>query len=123
MLKQAQRKAIESRYVGKCDIKVKKEIVDPETNITQNKDVIIVKDEPCRLSYSHVPTMKSNENADEVKQIIKLFIKPEIDIPAGCRIVVTQHNKTNSYRNSGFPEVHTSHQEIMLELDDKFGRL
>lgn len=122
-MKVKQRKAIESRYIGKCTIKCKQDVTDPVTNITSNIDIEIAVDEPCRLSYKNVPTMVNNENADTVNQVIKLFVKPELDIPSGSRIIVTQHGRTNSYRNSGFPEIHTSHQEIILNLEDKFGRL
>lgn len=122
-MKSKQRKAIESRYIGKCTIKIKGKVTDPITNISKNGEIDLIENEPCRLSYKTVPTMNNNESADTVKQIIKLFIRPELDIPAGSKIIVTQHGRTNIYRNSGFPEIHTSHQEVVLELEDKFGRL
>lgn len=118
-----QRQAIEGLYEGICTIISTVDVTDPLTNITKSQDVTLVEDEPCRLSYKNDYTMEDSETADTVKQIIKLFIKPELDIPAGSIFEITQHGKTSTYSNSGFPIVHGSHQEITLNLDDRYGRL
>lgn len=118
-----QRKAIESLYEGTCTILSTVDVKDPITNITSPQEITIVENEPCRLSYKNVYGMVDSEIADTVKQINRLFIKPELDIPAGSIFEVTQHGKTSIYSNSGYPELHGSHQEIILHLDDKYGRL
>lgn len=118
-----QRKAIELLYEGVCTIISTVDVKDPDTNITKPQEIILVEDEPCRLSYGKPEIMEDSEIADTTKQLIKLFIKPELNIPSGSLIEVTQHGKTSTYSNSGYPETHGSHQEIILKLDDKYGRL
>lgn len=53
-------------------------------------------------------------------QAVKLFIAPEIAVPEGSRIDVTQNGITTSYRQSGTPAVYSSHQEITLELYKRY---
>lgn len=121
--REIQRSAIESLYEGVCTIVNTEDVTDPVTNITKPEDKIIAENEPCRLSYRNDYTMDNSDSADTVRQIIKLFIKPELDIPAGSLFEITQHGKTSLYSNSGYPEVHSSHQEILLTLNDRYGRL
>lgn len=121
-MRNIQRQAIESLYDGICTIISKMDVTDPVTNITKPQDVIIVENEPCRLSYKNDYAMEDSESADTVKQIIKLFIKPELDIPPGSKIEVTQNGKTSVFSNSGSPATHYSHQEIVLKVHDKYGR-
>lgn len=118
-----QRQTIEALYEATCTIITTVDVTDPVTNITSQNDVELVENEPCRLSYKNDYVMEDSEIADTVKQIIKLFIKPELDIPAGSLFEITQHGKTSTYSNSGFPVIHGSHQEIILNLDDRYGRL
>lgn len=122
-MKVIQRQAIESLYEGICTIVTTIDVTDPITNITAPQDIALVENEPCRLSYKNVYGMVNSDTADTVRQINKLFIKPELDIPSGSIIEVTQHGKTSIYSNSGYPEVHSSHQEIVLNLNDRYGRL
>lgn len=80
-------------------------------------------DEPCKLSFFNNVKLNSTTTeglgASAVIQQTKLFIRADLDIPAGCRIkVITHGNKALHYRNSGVPAVFTNHQEIMLEVDD-----
>lgn len=118
-----QRKAIESLYEGTCTILSTVDVKDPITNITSPQEITIVENESCRLSYGKPEIMEDSEIADTTKQLIKLFIKPELNIPSGSLIEVTQHGKTTYFSNSGYPNIHGSHQEINLKLDDKYGRL
>lgn len=132
-IRKTQRKAIEAMYEDTCTIYSKKPVTDPETNITENKDIIIAENEPCRLSYRTMPStsdaMKYSEYADYVNQVITLFLRPEIEVPAGSLIVVTKfgnvddypHETTVAYRNSAERKVHPSHQEMIVMLADKYG--
>lgn len=122
-MKTIQRLAIESLYIGVCTIESTVDVTDPITNITKPTLINIATNEPCRLSYKNVYPTVDSDTADTVRQVNKLFIKPEIDIPAGSRFEVTQHGKTSIYSNSGYPELHSSHQEIILDLSDRYGRL
>lgn len=118
--KRQARKAIESMYDGVCTISNYQNIEDPITFVTELKEVEVIKDQPCRLSYSSIPSTTQTDTINAVSQSIKLFIAPEVNIPAGSKIVVTQNGRTTVYKNSGQPAIHFTHQEINLELyEDK----
>lgn len=102
-------------YCDRCTIIEKIEDTDPITNVTSLKDMIIHEDIPCRLSISNI-TVTSDDGAAKVTQQIKLFISPEIEIRAGSKIIVTHSGNKVAYKKSGFPAMHTNHQEIILDL-------
>lgn len=108
------RRAIESLYDGECTIVEHKPFTDMNRK-TSFRDVILYEKEPCRLSFQSLDTTQKNNGAAEIKQIIKLFIAPDINIPAGCKITVTQNDVTADYKSSGEPARYETHQEIMLE--------
>lgn len=111
--------AIESLYIGRCTIIEHQQIFDTETKQTKFCDVEIFKDIPCRLSFLSLKAA-SDEVVSSVAQSIKLFLAPDIKIPAGCKITVTQNGRTTSYKQSSTPAVHSNHQEIQLELFQKW---
>ena len=56
-----------------------------------------------------------------VSQTTKLFIAPEITIKDGSRIEVTDVlGKKTIYKSSGQPAIYQTHQEIMLELVERY---
>ena len=120
-MRDIQRQAIESLYEGLCSIVYRDEVEDPSTGVTTQVDKVIVENEPCRLSYDNSNRMM-NDIADRTKQDVTLFIRPELKIPAGSKITVTQHNVTHEFKNSGVPMVHYSHQEVPLLFSDRYGR-
>lgn len=114
------RKAIESLYTGLCDITNQQEVLDVVTGQTSFTEVVAVSKQPCRLSYSVITAATEGDSAATVKQIIKLFIAPEIEVMAGARVAVTQNGRTTEYKAAGQPAVHSNHQEVILRLaDDK----
>lgn len=118
-IKQAQkmhRTVIEQTYDGTCSIYSMQDIKDPETKITEHKEVTLLEDVPCHLSFSGAVTAEGTGTSTDIKQEIKLFLAPEVPVPPGSRIEVTQHGATESYSRSGKPSVYSSHQEILLEL-------
>lgn len=90
---------------------------DPETGRSKPKEVIHPSDGVyCgRLSKETIRPTDTN-GLTEVVQTLKLFTHPEIDIPAGSKITVTQQGITTEYQHSGKPAIFTSHQEIPVEL-------
>lgn len=114
--KRQARKAIESMYDGVCTISNYQNIEDPITFVTELNEVEVIKDQPCRLSYSSIPSTTQTDTINAVSQSIKLFIAPEVNIPAGSKIVVTQNGRTTVYKQSGQPAIYSTHQEINLEL-------
>lgn len=113
------KKAIESLYTGICTVYEYKEVRDPETKRTTSKEVVVIENQPCRLSFKNI-TQSKDGIAPKITQITKLFISNECNINPGSKIVVTQNNKTTEYKNSGEPAMYSNHQEIILELFDKW---
>lgn len=114
------REAIESLYLGTCDIKVKQKTFNPQTKQQDFSEAILYAAQPCRLSYSIFDQNQNQDGAAKKRQIIKLFLAPEPVIPPGCKIEVTQNNKTEVYKASSQPAIYRNHQEIELELFDKW---
>lgn len=112
----AVRKAIESLYKGKCTIKEFKSVKDPVTHITSKKEVVVLENQKCRLSYEKIASANQTSGPATIAQSIKLFIAPEIVVNSGSKIIVTQHGKTTAFQQSGEPALYTNHQEIRLEL-------
>lgn len=112
------RKAIESLYKGVCTVYQYKSVVDPVTKRTSVKEVVSCVDQPCRLSYKNKVSANESNTISSVSQTIMLFVAPELSIPAGSKIVVTQNNVVKTYVASGQPAVYTNHQEIVLEIED-----
>ena len=111
-IKQAQkmhRTVIEQTYDGTCTIYSLQDVKD-------HKEVTLLGDVPCHLSFSGAVTAEGTGTSTDVKQEIKLLLAPEVLVPPGSRIEVTQHGMTVSYSRSGKPAVYSSHQEILLEL-------
>lgn len=115
-----QRKAIESLYIGVCSVVERKSIKDPITHITKQVEVTVLANQSCKLSFDRIATTSQTDAAGIVVQTAKLFIAPEIDIKPGSKIVVTQHGRTEAYTRSGQPAYFTSHQEIQLELFERW---
>lgn len=116
-----QRKAIESLYVGSCTVIERKSVKDPVTHVTEHdKEVVIYESRPCKLSFDRITSTNQTETVGIVTQSTKLFIAPELDIKAGSKIVVTQRGRTTEYIRSGEPAIYSSHQEIELELFERW---
>ena len=103
-------------WSGKCTIYEYHDITDPFTKQTIQREVAVLEDEPCRLSYRHEQATNIQSGAAVVSQSIKLIIRPDLVIKAGSVIEVTQHGVTCKYKGSGQPAVYCNHQEIVLEL-------
>ncbi len=111
-----------SKYAGmirdiwfdRCSVTVREEVTDPETKLTDFKEAVIVREEPCRLSYSALQTA-SGEHTASAEMTAKLFISPDIEIPPGSRISIERHGRKLEFSRSGEPAVYTNHQEIELE--------
>ena len=113
---ESHRKAIESTYFEKCNIYEQHSIRNEITKLMETEEILVLEEQPCRISFSSAPATSESENVATVKQSVKLFIAPEVEVKAGTKIVVTQDNVTREYSRSGISAVYPSHQEIMLEL-------
>lgn len=112
----ARRRAIERLYKGVCTIKEFQSVKDPITHITSKKEVVVLENQPCKLSFEKQTAASNTSVQAIIAQSTKLFVAPEIEIKPGSKIIVTQNSRTTEYSRSGEPAVYTNHQEIMLEL-------
>ena len=112
-------------WKDKATIKVKEKYT--KTNgATGTLDSVLCTNEPCKLSFFNNFKMNDSTKANLVSaavfQNIKLFIKPDLDIPEGSKVTVTTHKngKVLHYKSSGATSMFTDHQEIILEVDKEW---
>ena len=111
-------------YRGVCDIFAAEPVRDPAGTVTF-RETPAYTGVPCKLSFKTmtVRTLTSSsqtESAAQVVQSVKLITAPEIRIPPGSRISVEQDGVRTDYCSSGKPAVFPAHQEVMLELAQKW---
>lgn len=111
------RKALERGYEGVCTITNAQEYEKPNGAIGF-KNVTIVENQPCRLSFGNSPVAQAGSGVYNANQTIKLFLAPEIEVKAGSIITITQHGVTTTYQCSGLPVKRDSHQSFELEVMD-----
>lgn len=114
------RRAIESLYIGKCTVTVQNEGINEATGESIFTEEEKFTDIPCRLSFSSSANGVKDGYVTDITQTVKLFIAPELDIPNGSKITVTQNGRTTDYCRSGESAVYTSHQEITLDLFEEY---
>lgn len=110
------RKAIEQLYEHTCTVVEYAKVKDTITKITSNKEIIVLENQPCKLSFSTVKSSEQTESVNQVAQVIKLFIAPEVTVKEGSKIIITYNGRVSEYKDSGVPSVFPTHQEIVLEL-------
>lgn len=110
------REAIESLYDGLCTITEHKK-VKKEDKSTTFEEVVVLSEQPCRLSFQTInSTSQTETGASALTQIVKVFLAPDIQVKPGSKLTITQNNTTAEYKSSGEPAYYTTHQEIVLEL-------
>ncbi len=110
------REAIESQYIGTCDIIELQNSTNPITKLEESTEVVVKEKQPCRKSYKNISSASDGEENAKVTQIIELFIAPEISIKPGSKIIVTQNEETIAYTRSGEAAKYETHQQIILDL-------
>ena len=101
-----------------------KEAYKREDKSTGFRDVVIVEDEPCKVSFSDNIAFnlltESDGVASPLKKNVKLFCSPDINIPPGSKIAITHKGATINYTHSSQPSIFTHHQEILLDVLEKW---
>ena len=108
------KKTIQSLWTGVCNIFGFKDVED-EYGATSHAEVMLFENLPCRLSFKNISQTSQTESFAVSSQVVKLFIAPEVYVPPGSVIEVTQNGVTRKYKHSGISAVYTNHQEIVLE--------
>lgn len=114
--RKAARRAQEATYEGLCTIYEYRDVTDEKTKLSSEEEVVVIEDQPCKLSFEKLNSVVQTETAAVQAQGVKLFLAPEIAVGSNSKIVVTQNGVTNEYSASGIPAVYFTHQEITLEL-------
>lgn len=107
------RKALERGYTGTFTVTEQKKVVRADHS-TGFAEVQTVTDNPCRLSFTTSPAAGDGDTAT-LTQSVKLFCAPEIIVPEGSRITVTQNGVTEEYARSGMVAMYDTHAEYVLE--------
>lgn len=107
-------------WTGRCTILEYQDVIDPDTFQTSQKEVIVVENEPCRISFSSEAVTSPSTGVAEMSQFTVLFIRSDLEIDAGSIIEVTQNGNTTKYKRSGKPAIYTNHQEIRLTLYEEY---
>ena len=120
MVTDAYRKAIQSLWTGKATITVREGRVNETNGRTEPVERVTASDLACRISFDTVKSTEPGEEAAKVVQTVTLHIDPSVDIPEGSKITVTQNGVTAVYERSGKAAVYTCHQEVPLELWERW---
>lgn len=116
---EAHRAIIEQTYIGRCSV-IERQKVKKENGVTGFEEVTVLEEIPCFLNYETVPAAEAADPASGINQGITLLLAPEVAISAGSKLIVTQNGVTREYTQSGVPAVYVSHQEINLELFERW---
>lgn len=108
------KKVIQSLWAGVCNIFGFKDVED-EYGATSHAEVMLFENLPCRLSFKNISQTSQTESFAVSSQVVKLFIAPDVYVPPGSVIEVTQNGITRKYKHSGISAIYTNHQEIVLE--------
>lgn len=107
-------------WTGRCTILEYESVTDPNTFQTSQREVIVVENEPCRVSFTSEAVTNPSSGVAEMSQFTTLFVRPDLEINSGSIIEVTQNGRTTKYKRSGTPAVYTNHQEIRLTLYEEY---
>lgn len=113
--RKAARRTQEATYEGLCTIFEYREVTDEKTKLSSEKEIAVIENQPCKLSFEKLTTVVQTETAAVQAQGVKLFLAPEIMVSSNSKIVVTQNGVTSEYSASGIPAIYSTHQEITLE--------
>lgn len=114
------RKALELLYDGLCDVIEYKKTRKADGSMGFS-EVVVLEKQSCRLSFKTIYNTEIQSNSAALaKQAVTLFIAPELSIRAGSKIVVTQNSISTAYKSSGTPAMYSTHQEIPLELFERW---
>jgi len=108
------RKIVEGLYDLKANIYETVE-VKKANGATSFEWVLIYKDVPCRCSFDRLYSAEKSDTITSIKQVIKLFIAPELKVIPGSRIELLRGGEKSVYVSSGEAAIYNTHQEIILE--------
>ncbi|MEK3851208.1 ABC transporter ATP-binding protein [Paenibacillus sp. FSL R7-0340] len=112
---EAERAALESTYEGVCRVEGQTTSKDPVTGTERPRKGVILDNQPCALSQASLPSAAQTDTNNDVAYDGKLFIAPDVTIPSGSRIFVTQDGMNYEFQQSGEPFIYLTHQEVKMK--------
>lgn len=114
------RKVIEAMYEDTLTVTEHVKEKNEKTKLMDSKEVVVLEDQPCKLSYENMAVASQTNTAASVAQVIKVFLAPEIKIKPGSKLTVTTAGMVQDYKQSGIPAIYPTHQEIILEVFERW---
>ena len=102
-------------YNSTCTVIVQEEY-EKDNGATSFREVTLLEDEPCRVQFSSVKSAVQDDAMATVSQEIRVFIRPDVEIPSGSKMTINSVN----YTHSGVVAKYETHQEIVLTLWDRW---
>lgn len=78
------------------------------------EEAAVIKDVPCKLSFSTLQAVDQSDAGAAVVQAVKIFCASDVAIDAGSKLIVRHGGRVHEFSQSGEPGVFTDHQEIVL---------
>ena len=114
------RSVIERTYRG--EMTVYRRYAKIENGRTVFREMAAYTGLPCALSRGGSVRRKGTAIRQEelagIRYDAKIFASPEAEIPAGCRIVVTQDGVLREFISCGEATVYPTHQEITVTREE-----
>lgn len=111
-------KAVKSLWKDKLTV-VEHQKTKKENGVTGFIDVVVLKDEPCRLSFKRVAAANQQEAA-KLAQSVNLICDKTLGIKPGSKLSVLHEGVVTAYKQSGKAAVYSAHQEIELNLFERW---
>lgn len=110
-------------WTDTCAVFVREPFMN-EGGVTELREVKRYEGLPCRLSFFQSVWHHAEEELDgtaaSIRQIVKLFLPLDVEIPPGSRICVVREGREMDFCASGFPMVFSRHQVVVLENFEKW---
>ena len=114
------RQILEATYEGRMT--AYRRIFQEKEGRTVQEEVLLSKNVPCALSWGGGMQKRGRtveqEKLPHIRNEARVFLSPEIELPAGCRVIVSQHGATREFVSSGEGIVYPTHQEILLTREE-----
>lgn len=116
------RKDIERLYDCKADVYEFSKFKNPDTRITEDREVLKHENIACRISRIKTSQLNKDNKIPTTEFTSKLFCSNEIEIKEGSKIVISKNHKKISFI-SGVSMSYSYHQEVPLKLLKKAGEV
>ena len=117
--------ALEKMWTDSLDVIVQEIVVNTQNGRSEFVEKTVYQNIPCRLSF-HTPSQAvrtARERGDYVtvaEQTVKLFLRPDVVIAAGSKIVVYRDGIEMFFARSGVPAIFDHHQELRVERFERW---